>query len=540
MDMSTAMDVVEQEQEQEEEETYPDDDSAGEVEQSMRHDEPQGTPQDPAHTSTIPDQATTAAAAAPIAGGAADAPPVPITPAKRPRGRPKGSGKKQRLEAELAKNPDAAAAAAIASAVIGAQPEVKVRRPVGRPRKDGLPAGSLLPPREKKPMGRPRKSAPAAMGFMMDGMASSNVFPVMAPVIDPQLTGTAPPKRRGRKKELDIEINPNMSGEEWKALLRANPDAFLRLLIMVLAPLKYPPAAAGPNVQDAFRNHLLSLTPKDKDPSKPATNDIPSLYSIMKTFWLPTSPSYFSLTASATSRTPSEHRFLYWDPLPLLFNGLQCPNCNNSLSNRGRIRSGPVQIYDLGKPFYIIGCEYVCTNDVCRQASGAPEGLKFASTDASILRALPVKLKDEFPAHLVLGVPGVPTRLAGDLGPSASVWNWQALGVSTALWNMVRGCLHANVSREAIQNILRGIYEGLPEEEEQSPLDESPEIPTPSMSSTNFPSSSGFTFLPSPIPTATANGMASAASTLTPPTTAPPAPAATASSSIDGKASAHS
>lgn len=182
MDMSTAMDVVEQEQEQEEEETYPDDDSAGEVEQSMRHDEPQGTPQDPAHTSTIPDQVPTAAAAAPVAGGAADAPPVPITPAKRPRGRPKGSGKKQRLEAELAKNPDAAAAAAIASAVIGAQPEVKVRRPVGRPRKDGLPAGSLLPPREKKPMGRPRKSAPAAMGFMIDGMASSNVFPVMAPV----------------------------------------------------------------------------------------------------------------------------------------------------------------------------------------------------------------------------------------------------------------------------------------------------------------------------------------------------------------------
>lgn len=56
------------------------------------------------------------------------------TPVKRRPGRPKGSGKKQ-LE-----NPG----------------EAKIKRPVGRPRKDGLPAGSVGP---KKP-GRPRKRAP--------------------------------------------------------------------------------------------------------------------------------------------------------------------------------------------------------------------------------------------------------------------------------------------------------------------------------------------------------------------------------------------
>ncbi len=95
-------------------------------------------PQQPAPSSTS-DQP-----AAPPAGGVTDTPSAPVTPAKRPRGRPKGSGKKQRLEAELAANPDAAAAAAVAAAVVGTQqqhPDVKVRRPVGRPRKGWTACG---------------------------------------------------------------------------------------------------------------------------------------------------------------------------------------------------------------------------------------------------------------------------------------------------------------------------------------------------------------------------------------------------------------
>ncbi len=207
-------------------------------------------------------------------------------------------------------------------------------------------------------------------------------------------------------------------------------------------------------------------------------------------------------------------------PTPAALQRTQCPNCNNALTNRGRIRSGPIQIYDPREAFYVIGCEYVCTNDVCRQASGAgPDGLKFASTDASILRALPVKLKDEFPAHLVLGVPGVPTRTAGDLGSSPSVWNWQAVGVSTALWNMVRGCLAANVSREGILSILKGIYEGLPEEEEQSPSMELPDpISAPAAFAHSFTGAAGLQILQSPAPPPAANGSTSAsASTPTAP-----------------------
>lgn len=70
------------------------------------------------------------------------------TPIKRRPGRPKGSGKKS------------------IGAITGndaADSAIKVKRPVGRPRKDGLPAGSLKGASAVR-TSRPRKSAPPKMG----------------------------------------------------------------------------------------------------------------------------------------------------------------------------------------------------------------------------------------------------------------------------------------------------------------------------------------------------------------------------------------
>ncbi|KAJ3915120.1 hypothetical protein F5877DRAFT_70148 [Lentinula edodes] len=142
--------------------------------------------------------------------------------------------------------------------------------------------------------------------------------------------------------------------------------------------------------------------------------------SILKTFWLPTSPAYFSLTASASTRTLSDHRFFYWDPQPLLFNGISCPSCSSLLHNEGRIKRGPLKIYDVERPFYIIGAEYVCKN----------EGKSFASTDPSILRALPAKLRDELPVRLVH---------VNDVGSDENIWCWKPAGVSKTSWNLVLG-----------------------------------------------------------------------------------------------------
>lgn len=79
------------------------------------------------------------------------APPVVApnveVPVKRKPGRPKGSGKKQ-----LENNG-----------------EPKMKRPVGRPRKDGLPAGSVGP---KKP-GRPRKRGPGDFAAPPPGSATA-------------------------------------------------------------------------------------------------------------------------------------------------------------------------------------------------------------------------------------------------------------------------------------------------------------------------------------------------------------------------------
>jgi hypothetical protein len=248
-----------------------------------------------------------------------------------------------------------------------------------------------------------------------------------------------------------ILVNPNPEHDDWATLAGKNPTAFLNTLITNLAA-PYPTSHRGLSLEKAFQSHLVSLAHKNHAQS----TALPSLYDIMQTFWLPTSPVFFSTSASAPTRKPiTDHRFLYWDPQPLVFNGIVCPRCATPLLNMGLIFSGPIKIYDLEKPFFIIGCEYICRSAHCTSNS-SPDGSRFASTDSSILRSLPPSLKDEFPAHLLQG--------DSDAGSGADVWNWQAMGVSKPLWNMVRGALSTGLQKEAILRIVRSIQFGVPDE----------------------------------------------------------------------------
>ncbi|KAH9945438.1 uncharacterized protein BXZ73DRAFT_38176 [Epithele typhae] len=359
--------------------------------------------------------------------GVEGAPPgVPEQPVKRKPGRPKGSGKKP----------------------VDPNAPPKIKRPVGRPRKDGLPAGSVGPRRPS----RPRKRPP---GSFASGPQTSptGTYPYATPfaVADPAWgSASAPPMAVRPGRPAVFPIDPSLHVDDWGEMSRTRPDRFLHALVQALeAP--NPVSGAGPSVEEAFKSHLISLAPNSKN----AAPSIPSLYSILKTFWLPSSPVYFSLTASAsTARIPSEHRFVYWDPQPLVFNGIGCPVCALPLANRGRISSGPIKVYDLGKPFFVIGCEYVCTSPACMAQTGN-QGRKYASTDATVLRALPIKLKDEFPALLLQGNP--------DLGSGPEIWNWQGMGVSTSLWNMVRASVRAGLRKEAILDIVRAIQVGVPD-----------------------------------------------------------------------------
>ena len=334
------------------------------------------------------------------------APPTngsPAEPVKRRPGRPKGSSKKN---------------------LLGAPPPLpKIKRPVGRPRKDGLPAGSVGPERAKVKRNPHTWAAhqgveyPPVDMFVPGGPLSSHT--------------------------MTFHTDPNMEMDDWAELARDKPDVLLVILLTALAAPN-PAPSVGSTAEEAFRSHLTSLAHTSQQ-----LQSIPSLYSVLKTFWLPSSPAYFSLTAStSTARTPSEHRFLYWDPHPLVFNGISCPACSQPLANQGRITSGPVKIYDIERPFFIIGCEYVCKSSQCTTTAG-PDGRKFASTDASIFLSLPSKLRDEFPARLMYG--------NTDVGSSPNIWNWQVAGVSNLLWNLVRASLKSGLKKEVILHLIYSI-----------------------------------------------------------------------------------
>ncbi|KAL4074853.1 hypothetical protein V8B97DRAFT_1868193 [Scleroderma yunnanense] len=373
-------------------------------------------------------------------------------PLKRRPGRPKGSGKKQQANLPV---------------ITGE----KVKRPVGRPRKDGLPAGSVGPRRAT----RPRKSSVktnadgaqlAPPGVPFPGHPGVPQWQTGIHLGGPQTSISAPPPTLSTGVAIAhaYPIDPNLNRDEWAEIMRTKPDKFMQELLAALAAPN-PLPNAGPTVEDTFKSHLSSLAPSTSQNKE--AHSIPSLYSVLKTFWLPSSPSYLSLIASGpNARTLSEHRFLYWDPLPLVFNGIACSSCGSPVSNRGRIRSGPIKVYDLEKPFFVIGCEYVCRSAPCI-ANTTSDGRKFASTDASIMHALPARLKDEFPARLLQG--------DSDLGSGPNVWNWHALGVSKSLWNMVKGALRVGVSKDAILQVISTIQNPMREDKEKHEEEEEEE-----------------------------------------------------------------
>ena len=368
---------------------------------------------------------------------------IPDVPQKRKPGRPKGSTKKALSSID--------------------PPPPKVKRPVGRPRKDGFPAGSVGPTRVRPAKQQRTEHTPSASAsapvvcialsvhFLCSIFFKKSFYrPDSSWPSDVSMTGVSYPSHLGF---TPVPIDPNLQRDDWATLALTKPNVFLTTLLAALAAPN-PVSSAGPTVEEAFKSHLVSLAP---NPAQ--MQPIPSLYSILKTFWLPSSPAYFSLTASAsTARTPSEHRFLYWDPQPLVFNGIPCPSCSSPLINKGRISTGPVKIYDIEKPFFVIACEYVCKSPPCVSAT-SPEGRKFASTDSSILRSLPIRLKDEFPAILMYS--------DTDAGSGPNIWNWKALGVSSSLWNLVRACLKAGLQKDAILQLLGAVQHGVAEQGDQ-------------------------------------------------------------------------
>ena len=389
----------------------------------------------------------------------------PVTPVKRGPGRPKGSGVKKHVD------PNA---------------PVLPKRPVGRPRKDGLPAGSVprgtpsSSTRKRKVAApgdfatpsaengqTPAPSAPAppfasSVRFQAtlkrDGVFNPHSQPAYSSYTYPTPTTPAPQQpwsttystlsaalqykadTPASSQKVVQAVDPVLH-DDWAELLRMDVNTLLQSLVSSLhAPA--PVSRVGMNVEESFKVHLTSLF---------APQEGPQLYSFLRSFWLPWSPSYFTLTASSlASPTPPEHRFFYWDPLSLVFNGIACPLCAAPLLNRGCIRSAPTKVYDLGRPFFLIGCEYTCNNLQCKGRTGT-EGRRFASTDPVVIRALPPVLRDELPVTLLA---------SGASDPQS--WNWQPIGVSKSLWAVVVGCIGEGLGKEATLRVVRAAQQSSP------------------------------------------------------------------------------
>jgi hypothetical protein len=397
----------------------------------------------------------------------------PVTPVKRGPGRPKGSGVKKHID------PNA---------------PIPPKRPVGRPRKDGLPAGSVprgtpsLATRKRKVAapgdfatpstdnGTAQTPAPTAaapqfsssVGFLAALKKEGALIPYHQPAYSsytyPTPTTPAPqqpwsttttystlsaalqykPTEAATSPQKAMQAVDPVLHDDWPELLRTDPNTLLQSLV---SSLQAPNTAsrAGMNVEESFKFHVNTLL------SQEGAGPIPQLYSFLKTFWLPWSPTYFALTASSfTSPTPPEHRFFYWDPLPLVFNGIACPFCAVPLLNRGCIRSAPTKVYDVGRPFFLIGCEYACSNMQCKGRSGT-DGRRFASTDPIVIRALPPVLRDELPVTLLA---------SGATDPQS--WNWQPIGVSKSLWAVVVGCINEGLGKEATLRVVRAAQQSFP------------------------------------------------------------------------------
>jgi hypothetical protein len=389
----------------------------------------------------------------------------PVTPVKRGPGRPKGSGVKKHID------PNA---------------PIPPKRPVGRPRKDGLPAGSVprgtpssatrkrkvaapgdfaTPSAETRSTQTPAPAASAPpfsssvrslVALKRDGALIPHDQPAYSTYTYPTPTTPAPQQPWGtttystlsaalQYKPTETTASPQKAlpavdpvlHDDWPELLRTDASMLLQSLV---SSLQTPNAVsrAGMNVEESFKFHVNTLL------SQEGAGPIPQLYSILKTFWLPWCPTYFALTASSfTTPTSPEHRFFFWDPLPLVFNGIACPFCAVPLANRGCIRSAPTKVYDLGRPFFLIGCEYACNNMQCKGRTGT-DGRRFASTDPVVIRALPPVLRDELPVILLT---------SGVSDPQS--WNWQPIGVSKALWAIVLGCIGEGLGKEATLRIVR-------------------------------------------------------------------------------------
>uniref|UniRef100_A0A8H7Y1A9 3'-5' exonuclease n=1 Tax=Psilocybe cubensis TaxID=181762 RepID=A0A8H7Y1A9_PSICU len=243
------------------------------------------------------------------------------------RGRPPGSGYKQKRAAALA--------------LEGVAPPAK--RPRGRPKKQKLasPAVSIEFRTSTNP-GTSRITPPALLAppySFVPPSRSSNHSP--RPSVPPQLhsgqlvasnpcttrpppsTHTTPPHdtiigSEDPQREIVPLDDDDASGDGVGVEDDLDDDEDCPSPLSSGAPMVKP---LPEWLMEQFRQHLKESRQRD-------ANGLPPLYANQHTFWFPTKSVYFILRNSSHPSPPDcyDSRFMLWDPLPLCNDGISCPN----------------------------------------------------------------------------------------------------------------------------------------------------------------------------------------------------------------------
>lgn len=368
-------------------------------------------------------------------------PKVVVSGPKRKRGRPPGSGKRQREEG--------------GGETDEANPPPAKRR--GRPRKDQTSGGvvvdfgsmvsekviknnSILNSMHQTVAGRPARPLPKRLGQQPTQATNpTRLHPIFGSAPEPTPTrrsdasGSMPavsehpqdpsrppvvsfdPSERlqqtaaqgGEQNEtpeaedgpsLEDEANGEGIGDE-DTLCGAcsSEDDDIDPAVENMAPTDKPttagPKRARPARPEWFENVVKYMKGQAKDRNR---ENVPRAYWERKTIWLTHEDAWFQLKKSLPC--PQDlyaPRFCCWDPIVLA--PIPCPLCNAPLVRHGIIED-PRQIVDFDSNFFIIGYRYRCSKCTSSKAAGAAR--TFQSWDSRILKMLPPALAAEFPAIL--------------------------------------------------------------------------------------------------------------------------------------------
>ncbi|KAF6758767.1 hypothetical protein DFP72DRAFT_1167168 [Ephemerocybe angulata] len=147
-------------------------------------------------------------------------------------------------------------------------------------------------------------------------------------------------------------------------------------------PGRRVPHPLPPHIMDPFKIFVKESSVRNSD-------GLPPLYA-SRSFWFPSKSTFFTLRNAVVPTPESMYcpDFFLWDPISLCSAGIPCPSCRKPLQRHTHIPR-PRRCISFKRSYWVIGYRYRCRE--CKQT--------FRSWDQRVLDKLPPDLAAEFPVH---------------------------------------------------------------------------------------------------------------------------------------------